>query len=173
MNDQKTKPLETPTLSKTPKKTTGWFVVRWMAGLFGAMFLANGFFVYFALNSHSGEQSSTAYEDGLNYNNTIEDRRKLKALGWTMTVKVEQGTTGNVLVLTFLDKNQVPLKGLTLKATMFNPVNSGEDPVLSLTRLDDGYRAPLNLPRKGQWDLQVKITLGENSGVFTERLNIK
>lgn len=155
------------------KKTTGWFVVRWMAVLFGAMFLANGLFVYFALNSHSGEQSSTAYEDGLNYNNTIEGRRKLKALGWTMTVKVDQGTMGNVLSLTFLDKNQVPLKDITLKATMFNPVRSSDDMVLTLTRLDDGYMAPLNLPRKGQWDLQVKISLGKNSGIFTERLTIK
>ena len=144
-----------------------------MAGLFGAMFLANGLFVYFALNSHSGEQSSTAYEDGLNYNNTIEDRRKLKALGWTMTVKVEQGTTGNVLALKILDKNHVPLNGITVVATMFNPVRSSEDPVLTLTRLDDGYMAPLNLPRKGQWDLQVKVSLGKNSGIFTERLNIK
>ena len=165
MSEQSNNQEETP-------KTTGWFVVRWMAVLFGAMFIANGLFVYFALNSHSGEQSSTAYEDGVNYNNTIEERRKLKALGWTMTASVTAEASGDVLSLQFLGKDQTPLNNITVEAKLFNPVYSSEDPVLTLTRLDDGFKAPLTLPRKGQWELLVKVTQADQSGIFTERLII-
>lgn len=176
MKEQPDKILDPKATQTTPpptQKTTGWFVVRWMSVLFGAMFVANGLFVYFALNSHSGEQSTTAYEDGLNYNNTIAERRKMAELGWIMSAVVENINGIDVLNLKLLDKDKSALQNITIEAQLFNPVFSSQDTVLVLTRIEDGYKAPLNLPRKGQWDLMVRVTQGKISGIFSERIIVE
>ena len=57
----------------------GWFtrelkgrhVLMVLCGFFGVMFIVNGFFVYFALSTFSGGDTSDPYRKGLHYNEML------------------------------------------------------------------------------------------------------
>ena len=53
------------------ERLSGRHILGILAGFFGIVFAVNGFFIYRALSTHSGEVASEPYAQGLAYNDRI------------------------------------------------------------------------------------------------------
>jgi nitrogen fixation protein FixH len=103
----------------------GRHVLLALMAFFGLMFLANGIFVYYAVATFSGGDTSKPYQKGLDYNRTIEADEKQAALGWRTDLAYEAGT--GRLIVKFLDSASTPVAGLKLTAKFSRPATDKDD----------------------------------------------
>lgn len=149
-------------------RRTSWFadgikgrhVVMALIAFFGAMLIANGIFVYFAVATFSGGDTSNAYRKGLDYNETLAAAELQAARGWQTDVAYDDKTTR--LQLSFLDNNAVPITGLSIDAKLSRPATDKEDRAVELTELEQGvYAADIKLD-PGLW--VISLASREQSG---------
>ena len=135
------------------KGIEGRHVLWALSGFFGAMFVVNAIFVYAALTTFSGGDTSDPYRKGLNYNATLRAAERQAARGWQTDIAYD-GKTGR-LELSFLDKNAAPITGLTINGKLSRPATDKEDRHVVLAETSQGiYAATVNLT-PGLWVLSV------------------
>ncbi len=140
-----------PTTSARP--FTGRKLLYWLIGFFGVMLLANAVFIWLALDTFTGVIDENAYQDGLQYNQRLEAAAAQRALGWHGNVVQEEAQ----VVLTLNGPDGQPVRGLILEAEFVRPTNDGQDRTLPMVEVAAGrYRAPLDLPLSGNWDLVIR-----------------
>lgn len=150
------------------KTTTGWFLGRWLIGFFGTMFIANAFFVWFALSTHTGNQDTNAYEEGLNYNQVLEQARKQELLGWHFNVDIMSDGT---LLVSLFDKDGTPLKNSQVEAMLFNPTSDQDDRAIEVLDIADGqFSLSYNGIAHGQWELRLKVNRAEDLAEYRKKL---
>lgn len=131
---------------------TGRHMLYALAGFFGVMLAANAVFVWLALDSFSGAVSQHPYEEGLAYNQRLAAAERQQAQGWQGAIAVEEGA----VVLTLSDRQGRALRGFFLEAQLLRPTNAGMDRRVAMTETAPGrYRAPLDLPAGGNWNLVI------------------
>ncbi len=158
------------------KELTGRHVLFALFGFFGMMLVANGIFVYYALETFHGVDDPNAYQDGLSYNQRIEAERRQDALGWSHALTLSDG--GRVM-LTFNDKAGNPVSGLTVAGTLGRPVDDSFTHKLALKESGTGvYSARIEGLGAGTWivSLEASKLRGEGSETLyriKERLWLK
>jgi nitrogen fixation protein FixH len=156
------------------KPLTGKHVLLICFAFFGAMLVANSFFVFYALSTLNGGESGKAYQSGLDYNRTIEAARAQDALGWSD--KIEASAAGLVSIR-LTDRQGAPLTGLTLAGDVARPVNEKFTRQLTFNEAEPGLyaaqTAPLDL---GSWIATVTVREHSDADVVyraKERLWLK
>jgi nitrogen fixation protein FixH len=146
--------------------TRAWFVngiegrhvLLALIAFFGIMFLANGIFVYFAVATFSGGDTSKPYQRGLDYNRTIEADQLQANLGWRSALSYE-AKTGR-LIITFQDKASAPVTGLHVGARLSRPATDKDDRRVRFKEVSPGiYAADADLP-PGLWVISIASTEG-------------
>ena len=79
------------------KEIDGRHVLLVLSVFFGVMFIVNGIFVYFALETFSGGDTSDPYRKGLHYNDTLGADERQAERGWRTDV-VYDGKAGQLRV---------------------------------------------------------------------------
>ena len=102
----------------------GRHVLAALVAFFGMMFVANAIFVYFAVATFSGGDTSDPYRKGLHYNDTLEAAQRQEERGWHTEVAYDGKTRR--LTLSFLDKAMAPVAGLHVAATLGRPATDHE-----------------------------------------------
>ena len=139
---------------KQAKPVTGTKVLIWVALFFAIVFTANIAFVYFAETSWTGLTTTTAYHDGIAFNNNLERAAKQKQRGWQSKI---QTFTRKRLVVVFSDKQGNALTGLDVGVKVMRPLRETFDRVVRLKETAAGeYQSRLDLPLPGRWQLQVR-----------------
>ncbi len=135
----------------------GKHVLLAMLAFFGAIILVNLVFVYFALDTWTGITTDNAYQEGLEYNQTLAERDAQRALGWKAAVSVISADGGEEsLSVTLTDRDGRPLRGLLVSGSLRRPTHEGHDqPVVLAEETDGRYTSPLSLPLRGNWDLSL------------------
>lgn len=129
----------------------GRHVLAGLIGFFGVMLLANAIFVYFAVATFSGGDTSKPYQKGLNYNQAIEADAAQAERGWQSEIDYQAGT----LTINFSDKEGAPVTGLHVAADLARPVTDREDRRVFLQEVSEGrYEAAVELPQ-GLWVISV------------------
>jgi nitrogen fixation protein FixH len=120
------------------KEFTGRHLLIVLAAFFGTMLAVNGVFVYFALSTYSGVESQTAYQDGLKYNQRIEEARRQEALGWSHQISVaDRGR----IELALKDANGAPVTGLAISAQIERPAGEESPRELAIRETRPGIYA--------------------------------
>lgn len=129
---------------------TGRHVLIMIVAFFAVVIGVDVLFASFAYRSFSGEVASNPYEAGLAFNQTLAQRRREAALGWTAEVR-----TGDGLVeLRLRDRTGQALRGLTVTGVLERPATEAGRQTLSFAESADGWlRARANL--SGGWDLRA------------------
>jgi len=132
---------------------------RWIPWLFvaffGVIFLANGIFVYLALDSWTGLTSENAYEEGRTYDQQIAAGEAAENLGWRADVEYRP-TDGGYLEARLVDRTGAPLDGLEVTVEVGRPTHDDEDRGLGLEPRGGGrYVAPVALGA-GQWAVHLR-----------------
>ncbi|HEX2449189.1 MAG TPA: FixH family protein [Methyloceanibacter sp.] len=136
----------------------GRHVLLALVGFFGVMFVVNAIFVYFAVATFSGGDTSNPYRKGLDYNETLKAAERQAERGW-QTELAYDGERKR-LSLSFLDKGALPVTGLTIKGRLSRPATDREDRKVELAETSQGvYAATIDLA-PGLWVLSVASRKG-------------
>jgi len=132
----------------------GRHVLLGLFAFFGVVFLVNGIFVYYALGTFGGGDTSDPYRKGLNYNETLAEAARQDAQGWR--AELIYGAKTGQLALSVTDKEGQPVSGLHLTATVGRPATDWEDLGVNFREAPAGtYEASLHLA-PGQWVVQLQ-----------------
>jgi nitrogen fixation protein FixH len=144
----------------------GRHVLLVLCVFFGVMFLVNGIFVYAALTTFSGGDTSDPYRKGLNYNATLKADERQAERGWQTDLAYDAKTRR--LQLSFVGKDAAPISGLNIRAKLSRPVTDKEDRHIVLAETSKGvYAAAIDLP-PGLWILSAssRTSAGYPGGVY-------
>jgi nitrogen fixation protein FixH len=148
----------------------GWHVLLGLAVFFGLVFAINGAFIYLALKTHPGDDVKDAYAGGLAFNRELAEKRAQEKLGWQASLSVSPAPGNRQSVeLAFVDAEARPLYGLSVAATLRNPVVAGRDRRITFASTGAGtFRAIVDEPAGARWDLLVEAR-SERGEIFRLR----
>ncbi len=148
----------------------GW--IPWVfVGLFGVVLIANGTMIAVAISTFTGMETVSAYKKGLSYNKRLAAADAQEKLGWQASLDTEAGDAGQMIITFALkDREGVPIAAADIEAHIDRPLQDGLDQPLTFDEIKSGrYKATVDLPLKGQWEIQVDAVARGNRYQFTER----
>jgi nitrogen fixation protein FixH len=151
-----------------PTEIKGRHVLIGLVAFFGLIFLANGIFLYFALTTFGGGDTSNSYRKGLHYNDTLAAAARQAERGWKaeLTYDAKAGR----FALGLRDMSGEPVGGLHINADVGRPATDREDLSAEFREIEGGlYVAELRLT-PGQWVVQLHSNELSRGGDPTYRL---
>jgi nitrogen fixation protein FixH len=118
------------------KELKGRHVLMVLCAFFGVMFIVNGIFVYFALATFSGGDTSDPYRKGLHYNDMLEADERQAERGWRTAVAYDD--KARELRVSLLDKAAEPVSGLQVAVRLSRPATNRDDRHLRLKEVSRG-----------------------------------
>jgi nitrogen fixation protein FixH len=144
------------------KEFTGRHLLIILISFFGVMLAVNAVFIYLALSTFSGLERPSAYQDGLKYNETIEEARAQDALGWSH--KVALSPVGRI-ELTVTGASGEPVPGLAVSGRIERPVATDTRRELVLSEVREGvYAADADGIGPGNWILTLSAAKARPGG---------
>lgn len=146
----------------------GRHVLMALVAFFGVMLVANGIFVYFAVATFSGGDTSNAYRKGLNYNETLAAAERLAARGWQSQIAYDD--RAGRLSVSVRDREEAPVTGLSIEAALSRPATAQEDQAVGLIEAEpEVYAAEVKLA-PGLWVISVAPTEASDASEPVYRL---
>jgi nitrogen fixation protein FixH len=127
----------------------GRHVLASLVAFFGVMLIANGIFLYYALATFGGGDTSDPYRKGLHYNQVLAEEARQAARGWRASLSYEQDQ--GRLSLRLSDKAGGALTGLHVDATVERPATDRQDITLTFNETLPGVYAAHTQLAPGQW----------------------
>ena len=146
---------------RRPFALNGWHVLAGVCAFFAVVIGVDASFTVMAIRTFPGQVSVTPYEDGLLYDRHIAQQAAQARLGWRAAAGAEPGQ----VALTFRDRSDRPLTGLTIRGQLERPAT--ETGRIALTFVEDRpgrYVAPAGRI-SGAWDLTAQAQ-GPAGGAF-------
>jgi len=141
---------------------TGRMVLFWILAFFGVIFMVNGAFVYFALDSWPGLTTDKAYEQGRDYNQTLAGAAVQNALGWSSHVEFTAESDHHVFRVTLKDHEGNLISGLVVHVTFKRPVGDERVILKAIPEVAKGdYETPVTLPLAGRWYALVEAEMDD------------
>jgi nitrogen fixation protein FixH len=135
------------------KEFKGRHVLMVLCTFFGVMFVVNGIFVYYALSTFSGGDTSDPYRKGLHYNEMLAADERQAERGWRTAVAYD--AKAKQLRISMLDKAAEPISGLHVAVMLSRPATNKDDRHLRLKEVSQGvYAADVGLT-PGVWVLAM------------------
>ncbi len=135
------------------KPLTGKHVLIILLTAFGIVFAVNGYFLYSAIHTHSGEQRGATYEAGLHYNATLAEQRAQDELHWSHK---SEALPGSLFAVTVADATGSPVAGLSVEGWLERPAAKGTDRKMTFKEVDAGrYEAARRIAGRGNLDFVV------------------
>lgn len=149
----------------------GYHVLLLLVGFFGITIAVNTALATYAIETFSGEDVTTPYMRGLNYNKTLNEHAAQAALGWTASIAGERTANGAAtLTVHIAAKDGAPEDGLAVEATLRRPTDARLDRTIKLSAVGNGvYSAATNGLAPGQWDVIARTTSGSGVAFEAER----
>jgi nitrogen fixation protein FixH len=146
----------------------GRHVLLALAAFFGTMFVVNGIFVYYALTTFGGGETTDPYRKGLNYNETIAEAARQDQQDWR--AQVIYGAAAGRLTFNLSDSEGRPVSGLHFTGMLSRPVTDREDISATFEEVTSGtYAADVKLA-PGQWVIELQSDELSRDGAPTYRL---
>lgn len=146
----------------------GWHVLAALLAFFGVMIGANLIFVYFALTTFSGVETSDAYREGIKYNDRLEEARQLEKLGWQGKISWQSGH----LELVLMSEDGKPIRGVRVDGEVGRPSTDRFDQAVTFTEQGSGrYNSDQIELAPGNWIVAVEAH--DPLGADTTRFRLK
>lgn len=144
--------------SSTPAPRDRW--IPWaFVGFFLVVLAANATMIAIGVATWPGLDTRDAYQRGLAYNRTLDAAAAQAALGWRVAAGFTRtGPRRGVVEVTLADRFGDLVEDAAISAAFLRPASAGHDLLVGLEHVYGGrYRAEVELPLAGQWDLQIEI----------------
>ena len=139
---------------------------RWIPWSFVAFFAvvlaANGSMMFAAFSSWPGLETTSAYQRGLAYNRMLAAADKQAELDWQVAfVFTQDGRRRGIVEVDLADRFGSRLRDAEVRAQFVRPTSEGSDLSVELPHQTGGhYRADVELPLEGQWDVRIVASSG-------------
>jgi len=131
-------------------------VLYWLFGTFGVIVAVNALFITKAISTYPGEDVSSPYLQGVDYNDTLADRARQATLGWRASISAARSPDARVTVTVRFEADDVLPQSFALHGLLRHPMDAERDHPLSLVRTADGtFVGHLSGVSKGAWDVVV------------------
>jgi nitrogen fixation protein FixH len=131
----------------------GWHVLAALLAFFGVMIGANLIFVYFALTTFSGVETSDAYRIGIKYNARLEEARQLEKLGWQGKISWQNGH----LELVLTSEDGKPIRGVRVEGEIGRPSTDRFDQSVTFAEQGSGHYSSDQIQLEpGNWIVAVE-----------------
>lgn len=145
-----------------------WLFVAGFAVVVGV----NAIMITFAVSSFSGLYTPKPRERGMHYNDVVAEQKARDTLGWRIAA-AWRPETGR-LELAVSDAAGQPLTGARVSAELVRPVEKRPPVGVTLTTTDAGkFAGFVELPVRGNWDLDVVVERDGNRFAQTRRVFLK
>ena len=156
-----------PALPFRPHHTPWLFV----AG-FSVVIAVNSLMIWFAVGSFSGLYSDHARERGLHYNRIVAEQRGRDALNWHVNTTWQPETGQLRLEVTGADGR--PLHGARVSAELVRPAEKRAPLPVVFGELGEGqFEARVDLPARGNWDLDIVVDAQSQHFALTKRMFLR
>jgi nitrogen fixation protein FixH len=141
-----------------PRPITGRMVLYGMLAFFGVIFVVNGIFVFYALDTWPGLRFDKAYERGINYNKILANAESQTAMKWRSAIDITETQNNDHLISVRLsNENGSPLDDLSVSIQLSRAVHEGADASLELLPSEPGiYQTKHHFPLSGRWQAAIK-----------------
>lgn len=140
-----------------PFEIRGVHVLWAMLVFFGVIIAVNVAFAMIAVRSFPGEDVRRSYLQGLQYNDTLAERRAQAGLGWRATAALAARASGPVLEISLSDRNGAAIESAHIEGQLQSPVDARHDRALAFEAIGGGrYRALLDGLPEGRWRLRAR-----------------
>lgn len=151
---------------KSAKPITGWHVLIAVVLFFAVVIGVDTLFIVKAYGTFSGQVASNPYEAGLAFNQTLAQRQREAALGWTASVSKADDAK---IVVRMVDRSGAPLNRLSVTGVLERPATETGAQTLNFKPIGDGrYEAAARLD--GAWDLRATARDGRDMFELETRL---
>ena len=129
--------------------------------------------VVVGIKSFDGTVTAKPYEEGLAWDEARKDRVEL---GWSVKLNTNIFKMGeNNLQFSLLDKQGEPLDlSSAVSLALSRPSTDNYDSKIDAEKLSAGlYRASVNFPLYGQWDIKIYLIKNDKKIEFKERIFVE
>ncbi|MBN8607533.1 MAG: FixH family protein [Caulobacterales bacterium] len=149
----------------------GWHVLAMMLGFFGFVIAVNVVFATIAVRSFPGEDVRRSYLQGIQYNDTLAQRREQAALGWQANATLLPSADGVSLEVVLRDREGAPIDGADITGEMQWPTTDSFDRTTTFVARGEGrYVAQLGDLHPGRWRLRARAERNTGSLDFEAEL---
>lgn len=125
---------------------------------FAVIFAVDFFYIYISQKTWRGIHTEDSYHKGLQYNQTLQEAKNQKNLGWKMAIKYRNdGKKTGVVTVNLTDKNSAIIKDAKVTINFKRPIQEGFDFSQELKFINGQYQSTLDFPLKGQWDFEFVV----------------
>jgi nitrogen fixation protein FixH len=152
---------------------------RWIPWSFVAFFalvlVANGSMIVAAFSTWPGLETTSAYQRGLAYNRMLAAATEQVELGWKVGFDISQdGARSGVIQVDLEDRFGNLIQDADVHARFVRPTHQGADRAVDLIHQTGGrYRAAIELPLDGQWDIHLTATSRGRIWRLSERIFLR
>lgn len=139
---------------------------------FSVVIAVNAVMICFAVGSFSGLYTPKPRDRGLHYNAVIAEQQSRDVLGWRVDTVWRAET--DRLEFTVVEASGRPLTGARLSAELVRPVEKRPPLGVALRDLGEGrFAGQIDLPVRGNWDLDVVVERNGDRYAVTRRMFLK
>lgn len=139
---------------------------------FALVVAVNATMMWLAIGSFSGLYTTKPRERGLRYNEVVAEQRTRDALGWR--VEAQWQAKADRLEIAVFDAAGQPLSGAQVSASLVRPVEKRPPLRVVVTPVDIGrYAASVELPARGNWDVDIVIEHVSAHYALTRRMFLR
>jgi nitrogen fixation protein FixH len=156
------------------QRPPGWWYPWIFVGGMAVVVVVNVVMMTLAVKTFPGLETKDAYQKGLEHNKILAKARQQAERGWKVDLDfpAEAGKPVD-LVVTFRDKQDQPLEGLTVEADFIRPTVAGYDFRVVLAPRGEGvYAASATVPLVGQWSLNLLARRGEETYEDSRKIRV-
>lgn len=134
----------------------GWHVLALMLAFFSFIIAVNVTFAVIAVRSFPGEDVRRSYLQGIQYNDTLAQRREQAALGWQANASFAPSADGATLEVVLRDRDGAPIDGAIITGEIQWPTTDSFDRATTFEAQGEGrYVAHLADLQPGRWRLRA------------------
>jgi len=152
-------------------KGFAWALVP--VALLGTMFVGWGVMVSLALDDPAFAIEPDYYDKAVHFDEHRAEVRESRELGWSLDVRPQLDAEGARVLVTLKDREQRPIPGASVKATVFHNARSSQWRQIDFR--DDGhgnYTQRLTPWRPGLWELRFDVQHGGQRFLQVTRLSL-
>jgi nitrogen fixation protein FixH len=149
---------------------TGWHMAAITISFFAVIIAVNLTLAVFASTSWTGLVVANSYVASQSFNRDAEIARRQQALGWQMNLTVNR----SLAKIAILDRDNLPLMGLNIRAVLQRPTDEAGDQILNLHEAGAGIYLTGTTIGSGVWVADITAEGSAHEPVrFVQRIFVK
>lgn len=147
--------------------------IPWVfVGGFALVVTVNAIMIWFAVGSFAGLYTQKPRDRGLHYNQVLAEQQRRDALGWR--VEAAWRPEAGRLEIAVFDSAGRPLAPTRLVAELVRPIEKRPPIGVALGATDIGrFAGHVELPERGNWDLDIVVERDDERYALTRRMFLK